>query len=241
MDEIGWWGKAKLYVLSVLPSTTVILTIVFLYYMYMDTFLSPLFIKENRLPVASNVYTSAIWGASSLYSVKSTWYLLTLLVLFVLFVLSFMKVLFTSPGVVPTNWQQKRGEMIMKEYCDEKIANSQKGMFSSLLANRKMSAINFFDEEFTRFLAEKDYRYCIVCRHFKPERAHHCRQTGACVLKMDHYCNWLSNCIGFRNYKYFLVFIFYTSRPLSLGIILLFITSTYTELFVSSFSDYQVT
>jgi hypothetical protein len=53
-------------------------------------------------------------------------------------------------------------------------------------------------------------RYCKRCQAWKPERAHHCSVSGHCVLKMDHYCIWVVNCVGLLNYKHFLLFLFYT-------------------------------
>lgn len=50
---------------------------------------------------------------------------------------------------------------------------------------------------------------CSTCLRWKVERAHHCRQCGKCVLRMDHHCPWLSNCIGFKNYKFFCLTVIY--------------------------------
>nr|KAJ3423228.1 Palmitoyltransferase zdhhc2 [Polyrhizophydium stewartii] len=52
-------------------------------------------------------------------------------------------------------------------------------------------------------------RFCAKCGVFKPDRCHHCSVCERCTLKMDHHCPWVNNCVGFGNYKYFLLFLFY--------------------------------
>ncbi|KAJ4480870.1 zf-DHHC-domain-containing protein [Lentinula aciculospora] len=37
-------------------------------------------------------------------------------------------------------------------------------------------------------------------------RAHHCRACGTCVLKYDHHCPWIGQCVGARNHKFFINF-----------------------------------
>lgn len=64
--------------------------------------------------------------------------------------------------------------------------------------------------------AQSDYfknKFCEKCENketWKPPRAHHCRECGFCVFKMDHHCPWINNCLGQRNLKYFLQFCSYT-------------------------------
>lgn len=51
--------------------------------------------------------------------------------------------------------------------------------------------------------------YCTKCDAPRPERAHHCSWTGTCILRMDHYCPWVANTVGWRNTKHFILTCFY--------------------------------
>jgi hypothetical protein len=54
-------------------------------------------------------------------------------------------------------------------------------------------------------------RKCTKCFLLKPDRSHHCRVCDRCVLKMDHHCPWIANCVGYRNYKYFFLLVWYSA------------------------------
>merc|ERR1719388_685863 len=71
-------------------------------------------------------------------------------------------------------------------------------------------------------------RHCKWCGKYKPDRCHHCRVCRTCILKMDHHCPWIYNCVGYYNYKFFFLLLLYSV------IDLWFIASTMSESVVRS-------
>ncbi|XP_042065089.1 probable protein S-acyltransferase 12 [Salvia splendens] len=101
-------------------------------------------------------------------------------VLLVLLAWSYLMAVFRDPGAVPPNW---------------KLLPQQDAAETSSSVELNATAIP---------------QFCNRCQNGKPPRCHHCSVCERCVLKMDHHCIWVVNCVGARNYKFFLLFLLYT-------------------------------
>lgn len=49
--------------------------------------------------------------------------------------------------------------------------------------------------------------WCRSCRVWRPPRAAHCYACARCVLRSDHHCALLGNCVGLKNHRFFLLFV----------------------------------
>ena len=50
-------------------------------------------------------------------------------------------------------------------------------------------------------------KYCPTCFIARDLRVFHCKYCNLCILRHDHHCPWLSNCIGIYNRKKFLLLV----------------------------------
>ncbi|GMN32565.1 hypothetical protein TIFTF001_003729 [Ficus carica] len=156
-----------------------------------------------------------------LHSLLSLLVLLLFHSLLVMLLWSYFSVLVTDPGGVPPNWRpatdEERGEA---DSLVESECNS-----TGLVLNRLDDPIP--DHQRVRF--------CRKCNQFKPPRCHHCSVCGRCILKMDHHCVWVVNCVGALNYKYFLLFLFYTFLETTA------VTLSLLPYFIAFFTDGEIT
>ncbi|KAG0474913.1 hypothetical protein HPP92_014599 [Vanilla planifolia] len=153
--------------------------------------------------VAVSYYAVVIvaWGPRICYlgplSILALAIVIAFHLLLIMLIWSYFMVVFHDPGAVPVGWHPSSENLGIINYVSTadhtSIENRESGLSPADVSERR-SCI----------------RYCSHCENNKPPRCHHCSVCQRCVLKMDHHCVWVVNCVGARNYKYFLLFLLYT-------------------------------
>jgi len=112
-------------------------------------------------------------------------------------ILCYIRSIMTHPGGIPDNDREwlKSGDEPEPARALEQRTEQLKGGAQGGTKERKHTG---------------ERRYCKWCAKYKPDRCHHCRVCKSCILKMDHHCPWIYNCVGFKNHKYFFLLLFYS-------------------------------
>ncbi|XP_013360949.1 PREDICTED: probable palmitoyltransferase ZDHHC20 isoform X5 [Chinchilla lanigera] len=150
---------------------------------------------------------------------KTVVYLVAFHLFFVMFVWSYWMTIFTSPATPSKEFylSTSEKEAYIKEFSQERQQE---------ILRRAARDLPIYTTT-----ASKTIRYCEKCQLIKPDRAHHCSACDTCVLKMDHHCPWVNNCVGFSNYKFFMLFLLYSL------LYCLFIAATVLEYFIKFWTN----
>ena len=123
--------------------------------------------------------------------------------IWILLMISFANASFRSPGLVQNEWYRNYPAMhqILKTEYKAQLKQYKK-------LDKPYTHYNDDDDDEQKPLKIEDD--IALPSHFaRPPRSHYCRELQSDILRMDHFCIWLNNCIGFANYKFFVLTLFY--------------------------------
>ncbi|XP_034859603.1 palmitoyltransferase ZDHHC20 isoform X6 [Mirounga angustirostris] len=150
---------------------------------------------------------------------KAVVYLVAFHLFFVMFVWSYWMTIFTSPASPSKEFYLPSSE---KERYEKEFSQERQQEILKRAAR---------DLPIYTTSASRTIRYCERCQLIKPDRAHHCSACDICILKMDHHCPWVNNCVGFSNYKFFLLFLLYSL------LYCLFVATTVLQYFIKFWTN----
>ncbi|KAL6609219.1 zf-DHHC-domain-containing protein [Neocallimastix sp. 'constans'] len=169
------------------------------------------------LPISSQYFVFIPW-LSQYKNSNLVWYILVPYnIIYVISFINYITCTLIDPGKV--------NKKITKEYLPSEYMTSMKGVknedFLRYKQNSSENVIEVENKIIKNLYDEK--MWCSHCQSYKPPRAHHCSICKHCILKFDHHCIWINNCVGHRNLPFFIRFLFYISLLFTISFVLLFL------------------
>lgn len=134
-------------------------------------------------------------------------------------IFNYVSACFRSPGVALSSSYQNVGNDI-PEHLQWKAIHCQGGCSGfdpslDIKAERqrvidcnKMKQESKKSSTFETF-PSNEWTFCKKCNVHRPPRTHHCSTCKRCIIGFDHHCVWVNNCIGYNNYRQFILLLFY--------------------------------
>jgi len=143
--------------------------------------------------------------------------------LFICTVLFFFMTSFTDPGIIPRKQISElcgnNGSPLQTSVRKEGSQQSQNTSYQLTLDSTKKRSISKYNSS----------KFCQVCNIVKPNKTTHCNDCDNCVEGFERHAHFLNNCIGKRNYKYFIGFVaslILLSISYVLGFLIIIVTRT---------------
>ncbi|CAD5221935.1 unnamed protein product [Bursaphelenchus xylophilus] len=137
-------------------------------------------------------------------SLSNLWYTRVIIyigfhVLLFLFLFSYFATVFSPLPKIPSKFYLPRETL--SDLWAEKSEAGRNDLLFRFVSQNNINTLNVSASEGPRF--------CAQCKCIKPDRSHHCSICARCVLRYDHHCPWVNNCVHNNNYKFFLLFLGY--------------------------------
>ena len=124
-----------------------------------------------------------------------------------------MQVALTDPGIIPKlksseiNYNKTYNVLYRNTEELTKDDNISEGRNFFSLKQFKLSPedTGASDDNHAEMLS-----FCKTCQIIRPPRSFHCGSCGVCIEVHDHHCPWVGTCVGRRNTRFFVAFLFWT-------------------------------